>query len=204
LPLLPFTALLLGGFYARQERRAALALISLQALANVAQFTLMTPFSDQATGQGLPYREKTLTQRLASDAQPVTFATAANIAGSDFRLERLQQAARELCPTGRLVVIAGSEPVDWRRVMWYLREATAVYVEGDKAVYVAHHGDFSPVPDEGLTLSSTCPALWLAPEHGPGGADPSGLAATSVANLGWSTPTGLVLRASPSGVQAAP
>ena len=157
LPLLAPAALILGSFYARQRPAVAAALVVAQALVNVAHFTSVHPFSDATTGGTLTYRDKTIVQRAASDLQPLTLPTAFTIAQSDAVVDRLEHVAAEQCPDGKLVIVAGSEPVDWRRVMWYLPAATSIYVVDRVPIYVAQHTDFSPVPQgrsgSGVTLS---------------------------------------------------
>jgi hypothetical protein len=205
LALLAPVALILGGFYARQRTMIALMVVALQAAANIAHFTQLTPFSVEATGGNTAYRDKTRIQRAATDLQPVTFPTAFTIAQSDERVDRLRQLAATTCPDGDFVIVAASEPVDWRRVMWYLPEARAIYIVNRLPVYVAQHTDFSPIPPEGLDLPSKCPAVWLASSGLDAAAQLSGdLPATAVSDVGWTLPAGVTFHVSRSGVKVTP
>jgi hypothetical protein len=201
LPLLAPAALILGSFYARQRPAVAAALVVAQALVNVAHFTSVHPFSDATTGGTLTYRDKTIVQRAASDLQPLTLPTAFTIAQSDAVVDRLEHVAAEQCPDGKLVIVAGSEPVDWRRVMWYLPAATSIYVVDRVPIYVAQHTDFSPVPQAGLVLESRCPMLWLAPDGANGAAPEDASASVTVAGLGLIFPPGASVHVSSSGIR---
>lgn len=192
LPLLPMASMIVGAFYARRHPAIAAAFIALQAIANAAQFRALTPFSEAATGGTASYRSKSMLQRAASDLQPLTFPTRFTIADSDARVGRLQQFVADRCPGGDLVVVAGAGPIDWRRVMWYLPEATSIYVDDAKPALVARHTDFSPVPAEGLTLHPPCPTLWIVSDAGTPSMPAFARTATAHPGLGWTTPPGTV------------
>lgn len=186
LPLLPLTAVVLAGFYARQPRRVAFALIGAQAVINIAQFALLTPASEAALGGTALYRNKTILQRAASDLQTLTVPTAFTIAQSDERVAQWRTLAATLCPSGDLVVVAG---VDWRRILWYLPAAAAIHVTQNGVAFIGTHTDFAPVAASGVSLRTACPVLWLdSDDHSTEQLKPS--AATEVPHLGWTSPAG--------------
>ena len=197
-PLLPPVALVLAGFYARQHRGVAFALILAQAAINIAQFVVLTPASEASLGGTTRYSEKTLWQRAATDLQALTFPTAFTIAQSDERLAQLMQLVHTVCPSGDPIVIAGLEPVDWRRVMWYLPLATAVYRIQGRVTHIGTRTDASPLAADGISLRTTCPVIWVTPDKDateplkPAGWIP-------VPHLGGMTPAGTI-RLSPNAI----
>jgi len=191
LPLLPLAALIIGGYYARAGRPAtAISLIATQAIANVAAFVVLAPAPPSVTGGNVRYRDKPLWQRLASDLQPLTFATAQTIVESDARVNELLKLVATSCPSGHLVIMVDTQPVDWRRVMWYFPSATAIQVVNGVYNFIARNTEFTTVSDEGVEVETTCPVIWLAPDEGPGGvARPPDVIATAP-HLGWMTRPG--------------
>jgi hypothetical protein len=190
LPVLPLATLVVAGFYARQQRGVAFALIVAQAVVNIAQFALLTPASQASLGGTERYRDKTLVRRAASDLATLTFPTAFTIARSDERVAQLMTLVSEVCPSGDPIVMAQTEPVDWRRVMWYLPSASAVYLVQDKATFIGRDTDFSRVPEGGVSLHTFCPVIWITPDDNP----PESLKRGSipVQHLGWMTPAGTI------------
>jgi hypothetical protein len=199
LPLLPLACLVVGNFYVRQRPAGALTLVVAQAVFNIAYFTLVTPASQAAMGGSVPYREKTLRQRAASDLQALTFPTAFTIAQSDARVEQLLTFVTTSCPTQEPIVIAGIEPVDWRRVMWYLPSATAVHINASEVAYIARHTDFTVVPRSGVSLSTACPVIWLAVDEGHNTMKKPSVPVVPIPHLGWTTAPGSI-RVSPESV----
>jgi hypothetical protein len=191
LPLLPLAALVVGGYYARARHQGtAIGLIAAQAIVNIMSFMVLAPASPSVTGGNVRYRDKPLWQRLASDLQPLTFPTAHTIAESDARVSELLKLVAASCPSGHLVVMVDTQPVDWRRVMWYFPSATAIQVLNGVHNFIAQNTEFTTVSDEGVELETTCPVIWLAPDDGPGGvAQPPDIIAT-VPHLGWMTRPG--------------
>ena len=165
LPLLPLAALILGHVYARQNARVYAAVLTAQAALNVAHFAMFGPLPPTVTGGSLAYRQKTLLQRLASDLQPLTVSTAATIRQSDFHVERLLAAVDRTCPSRRPSVIAATQPVDARRVMWYLPDAVVILTEGRRVQSFTDGGVLKPVPREPVQFESACPVLWLVPDN---------------------------------------
>lgn len=192
LPLLPLACLILGTFYARQRPAAALTLVVAQAVFNIAYFTSVTPASQATMGGSVPYKEKTLRQRAASDLQALTFPTAFTIAQSDARAQQLLTFVATSCPTQDPIVIVGIEPVDWRRVMWYLPSATAVHINDSEVAYIAHHTDFAEVPPAGVLLSTACPVIWLAADEGPNTVQKPSVPIVPIPYLGWTTAPGSI------------
>jgi hypothetical protein len=165
LPLLPVASLLLAGFYARWRPGARVAVVALQSVLNVAHFTLLpAELPASVTGGTLPYREKSVVQRAASDLQPLTFPTRATIARSDEHVRRLLATVTRVCPSGTAVIVASAEPVDMRRVMWYFPGATVVHIVDERVLNIGERGSLSPVGDDARSIATPCPALWLAPD----------------------------------------
>ena len=164
LPMLPLAALVLAAFYARLPGRTAWALTSLQALANVVQFAVIGPMPPSVTGGDQPYRSKSVLQRLASDMQALTFATHHTIRENDDKARHVLAALSRWCPERNPVVITEIEPVDARRLMWYLPQATLVHVSGGRVLFTGRNGDFSSVTEQPTVIETSCPAVWLAPE----------------------------------------
>jgi hypothetical protein len=162
LPLLPIACLIIGASYARRSTVVFISLVTLQAGVNLAQAALFVP---SVTPPGTPivrYRDKTLLQRMASDLQPLTFPTRATIRRSDAAVNHLLSLASD-CIGGTWVVVAGAEPVDWRRASYYLPRATAIRLSGDDLPeYIGHGGDFVHVSPDPAPIASTCGLLWMS------------------------------------------
>jgi hypothetical protein len=158
LPLVPVAALVLASFYARQRRNVAIALVTVQLVANAAQFIWLEPLPAAMVGDAL-YKDKPLAERIASDLDAVTFPTATTIAASDQRAAALAALVDSVCPS-RDPIIVGEE--DWRRVLLYFPSATAINTSGDRVLYVGRETNFAGVPANGTTFVTSCPAIWLA------------------------------------------
>jgi hypothetical protein len=161
LPLLPLASLLLAGFYARLRPAAGVLLLIAQAVVNMLHFVVLGPLPGSLTGGTRAYRDKTLLQRVASDLQPLTASTAASIRLSDLDIGRLLAAVARGCPSGKAVVVASLEPVDARRVMWYLPNAVVIYVAEGRVHNIAIDGYFRPLGEAAGPFATTCPVLWL-------------------------------------------
>jgi hypothetical protein len=179
LPLLPFTSLLLAGFYVRRSRSVCTALVLLLAVVNSAHFVALGPFSDAVTGGMRAYRAKTLVQKAASDLQPLTVSTVATIRRSDARMARILDEL-DRCQSPRPVIVAGG---DLRRVMWYVPDAIVIYVANRKVQTVAVDGYFTPLTDEARVFSTTCPVLWVSDGASPELPVPEG--STHLADVGF-------------------
>jgi hypothetical protein len=191
LPFVPLAAIVIGAFYARCSPRVAAALIATQAVVNVVHFLWLTPFSTAMTGGEIPYRDKPIWQRLASDLQPLTFPTRFTIAESDRHVQNLLRHVEATCPSHRPIILADLAPVDWRRVMFYLPQATAIHSTASGVDFVGHESDFASVPPEGRAIAAECPIIWLSPDEGPGGVPrPRAATATAIPHLGWTTAAG--------------
>ena len=159
LPLVPIAVLILASFYARQRKSVAIALVSIQLVANIAQFAWLEPLPSAMVGDAQLYKDKPFTQRIASDLDAVTFPTATTIASSDRRAAALSTLVESVCPS-RDPIIVGEE--DWRRVLVYFPHAAAINTSGDRVLYVGHDTNFAGVPAAGATFVTSCPAIWLA------------------------------------------
>ncbi|MGH9370605.1 MAG: hypothetical protein ACRD15_03635, partial [Vicinamibacterales bacterium] len=130
-------------------------------------FALLGPFPPSLTGAPLAYRAKSVLQRAASDLQPLTFPTRATIRRSDEHVRRLLQTIERTCPSAAPVIVASVEPVDARRVMWYVPAALVIHVTDDGVANVGREGRFVPVHEAPAAVSPQCPVLWLAPDGSP-------------------------------------
>ena len=149
LPLLPLGALVVAGFYVRQSLALRIALVAGQAVLNTLHFVDVTPLSEATLGGSRLYWDKSFSQRTATDLQPLTFPTVSTIQESDRRVAQMLALVRDRCPGGDPIVFAEA---DWRRTMWYLPSASAIYVEGGRYIYLGRRTDFSPIPDDGVRL----------------------------------------------------
>jgi hypothetical protein len=200
LPFVPLAAIVIGGFYARFAPRIAIGLIVGQAVVNIAHFLWLSPFPAAVTGGETRYRDKPVWQRIASDLQPLTFPTRFTIAESDRHVQDLLTFAGARCPSQSRVILADLAPVDWRRVMFYLPDATAIHTTASGFDFVGHETDFASLPPEGREIVADCPVIWLSPDEGSGGAPiPHDASAQRIPHLGWTTAAG-TLRVTPTSV----
>jgi hypothetical protein len=167
LPVLPVVAVILAGIYARLPSVFAWTAISLQASVNVLQYVLLGPLPPSLTGGDVRYRSKTILQRLASDAQPLTFATASTITLNDAVTARVLSGLRRHCPAGDGVIIPADDMVDARRLMWYFPDATVIHMAGAKILFTGVGGDFRTVTEDPIEMTTSCPVVWLARDGRP-------------------------------------
>jgi 4-amino-4-deoxy-L-arabinose transferase-like glycosyltransferase len=192
LPFVPPAVIVVSGFYARQTRHVAIALIVTQLVVNVAHFMLARPASVATTGGTTPYRDKPFWQRMASDLQALTFPTRSTVDQSDARVQELRGLVASTCPNRGPVIVVELAPVDWRRVMFYFPAATAIHVTSAGVDFVGHETDFAAPPPDGVDIVTSCPVIWLSPDEGPGGVQQPAAAASVVPRLGWTTPPGRI------------
>jgi hypothetical protein len=198
MPLVPLGVMVVAGFYARMRPEIGVALIAMQAIVNVVHFTLLTPAALVGeSGEG-PYGSKSIVQRMAADLTGVTETTAFAIRRSDTRLYALLDLVARTCPSRTPVIVAG---VDWRRVMWYLPEATAIQVAEGRVLTIGRHTDASAVPPGGQELQTSCPVIWLASGEGADGVSRPPDVTEAVPHVGWLTAPGTV-RVNSEGVRA--
>jgi hypothetical protein len=187
LPLLPLLCVILAGFYARRGRWALVTLISAQIAANIGYVTLLAPPAVRS-GPEVRYRDKPLLQRLKSDLQPVTFPTLATLAESDARVDALLAIDRSTCRSGKWVGVAGAEPIDWRRAMYYLPVAHVIrLLPNGETPSIGRNGDVVDVPPSGMSISSECGLLWMADRRPPLNTAAPG---RHVDGVGWMFPSG--------------
>src|SRR5262245_15043233 len=205
LPFVPLAALVIGTFYARLTPAFRATLILAQALVNSAHFLFLAPFSPAITGGAARYDDKPIWQRIASDLQPLTFSTRATIQRSDQRVEELLSFVKQSCPSAQSVIVVDTAPVDWRRVMFYLPDATAIHAGPSGIDFIGHQTDFHDVPQEGADVVAPCRIIWLSPDEGPGGVPmPGDRSRSTIAHLGWTTSAG-TLHVTPTAlIQASP
>lgn len=201
LPLLPIACLIIGASYARRSPVVFVSLVALQAAVNLAQVALFVPSVTPPGTPSLRYRDKTLLQRMASDLQPLAFPTRATIHRSDEAIDHLLSVAAD-CIGGTWVVVAGAEPVDWRRTSYYLPHATAIQLSGDDLPeHIGHGGDFVHVSPHPSPIASACGLLWMSSAvsvaalptggrhlEGLGWLFPPGSGQVSSAGITWSRP----------------
>jgi hypothetical protein len=198
LPLLPLGVLVLATMYSRLRPMTAALLIAAQAIVNVWCFGALEPFPDTWTGGPARYGSKSLVQRAASDLQAVTYPTASTIAQSERSVEELLSYVRAQCRAADPLIVAGTDPVDWRRVVVYLPEATAVHIAAGRVQFITRGRDFRPISGNGMTFRATCGGLWLT-RDARSTEVPLLSGVKRVEGLGFALPPGEV-RISPDGI----
>jgi hypothetical protein len=188
LPIVPALVLVLTSFYARRGIGWLIAIVALQAAANVAYIAfVIPPAAPDLSATVVRYRDKSFARRMASDLEPLTFPTRATIASSDRQIDRLL-ALGPACPSGEWVVVAGNASIDWRRAMYYLPAARAIDVLPDgRPEFIGLNGDSVPVPQEGAPIASDCGLLWIGDTR-PASSTVEG---RRVNDVGWLWPPGM-------------
>ena len=191
LPLLPIACLIIGATYARRSPVAFVGLVVLQAAVNLAQVALFVPSVTPPPGAPGPrYRDKTLLQRMSSDLQPLAFPTRATIRRSDEAIDRLLSAT-SACTGGAWVVVAGTEPVDWRRTSYYLPHATTIMLSAnDLPERIGHAGDFVRASTDPLPIASACGLLWMSSAASMAALPTLPTGGRHLEGLGWVFPPG--------------
>jgi hypothetical protein len=100
-------------------------------------------------------------------------------------VQELLSLVARTCPDRDPIVGAAVDPVDWRRVMWYLPSAYALEIVDGTVSAVARHTDVAPIPVGGLEVRTECPMIWLVSEHESRGLVHLHSPATLVPGLGW-------------------
>jgi hypothetical protein len=177
LPIFPVFALVAGDWYASLGTRG-LTLAGVACSANVLWFVFAPPSS--AALDARPYQDKPLFSRLASDLAPVAFPTVNTLRQNDREVADVLAAAAS-CGSGSWVVVAGSYRADWRRMMYYLPQATAVRQTDEGTFqFIGRHGTFTEIAGA-ERLSSPCGLLWTSTR-------PPALTSTTTATVlrsGW-------------------
>ena len=163
LPLLPLAFLALMTGLAPRGRWATVLLAGI-ALAGGLQFLALGPLPASVTGGGLRYGDKTLLQRLATDLEPVTFASARTILDVDARIDRVRGAVGGRCRAGGVVLVSDGGPVDWRQALYYLPAHHVVRAAGPEGPLMVAHRREVAVHASPERLPSACPAIWVGRE----------------------------------------
>ena len=163
LPLVPLVFLALTVGLAPLGRRGTVALAGI-AVAGGVQFLALGPLPPSVTGGGLRYGDKTLLQRLATDLEPVAFASARNIAGMDAQIDRVRRAVGERCGADGVTLVSDGGAIDWRQALYYLPAHHVVRAtEPGEPLMVAHHREVA-VHASLDRLLSACRAIWIGDE----------------------------------------
>ena len=163
LPLVPLAFLALMAGLAPMGRRGTIALAGI-AVAGGVQFLALGPLPASVTGDGLRYADKTLLQRLATDLEPVTFASARTVAGVDSRIDLVRSAVDERCDADGVIVVSDGGAIDWRQSMYYLPAHRVVRAAlPDEPLMVAYGREVAVHPSL-ERLQSACPAIWIGDE----------------------------------------
>ena len=159
LPLAPlaFLALMVG--LAPQGRRGT-AMLAGVALAGAVQFVVLGPLPATMTGGDLRYGDKTLLQKIATDLEPVTFASAATISGTDARIDQVRRAV-ERCPADGVVLVSEGGAINWRQAMYYLPAQQVVRVSALEEPLLIGQNRRMEVRESIDQLRSVCRAIWI-------------------------------------------
>jgi hypothetical protein len=180
LPLLPLAYLYVASGI-RSIGAAGPAIAALAIAAQVLQFFAAGPFSPARMGAGKRYGDKTFWEKVATELDPVTFATRDTIAREDARVEAFVSRLARDCPDTRVVVVGSAAVIDWRRAMFYAPRDTLVQYAGpDRPLLIAHNRRVR-VGTESEQLQAPCAPLWIGgstppvmTSDGEGGADEIG------------------------------
>ena len=163
LPLVPLAFLALMAGLAPMGRRGTIALAGI-AVAGGVQFLALGPLPASVTGDGLRYADKTLLQRLATDLEPVTFASARTVAGVDSRIDLVRRAVDERCDADGVIVVSDGGAIDWRQSMYYLPAHRVVRAALPDDPLMVAYGREVAVHAALERLQSACPAIWIGDE----------------------------------------
>ncbi len=172
LMLLPVTALAVARTYAQEGRAWVLTLLVTGQLGcGALHFVQGHPPSGQAIGEGRPYREKTVWQKLLTESRALLQMTAPALRAAEQERNLARRAIDSACPSGEQVVLlaADGEGMNWRRAMQAFPERRAVRVPSPDphAYFVGHQGRFEVVRTDPLRLKDVCAAVWLLPPSHP-------------------------------------
>ena len=162
-PLAPLAFLALMAGLAPLGRRGTATLAGI-AVVGALQFLTFGPLPASITGGDLRYGDKRLLQKLTTDLEPVTFASAATIAGIDRRIDQVRRAVGERCRADGVVLVSDGGAIDWRQAMYYLPAHHVVRAMiPQEPLMVAYQREVTvhAAPDR---LQSACPAIWIGDE----------------------------------------
>ncbi len=166
LPLLPLVVLYVAAGAERLGPRGTW-LVVCGVIIQVGQFLLAAPFSSEAAGADKRYRDKTLIEKAATELNPVTFATVANLKSEDERVTKTVDRVRRECPGEGVVVVGATEPLDWRRALFYLPEQMLVQFDPAGAPLLVARERRVRVVTVSEKLQTACTPLWLGSSAPP-------------------------------------
>jgi hypothetical protein len=111
LPLLPLAYLYVAATLSARARQS-LSIIGIALILQIVQFLLASPPSAEAMGAGRRYADKTLFQKIATELEPMAFATASNIVREDARVATFVDRMMRDCRDSRVVVINSGGAID--------------------------------------------------------------------------------------------
>jgi hypothetical protein len=199
LPLLPAGVLVLASFYARGGMALAIAVVAAQTIAGSAQFVWLEPPSLASSGGYQKYGQKSVFARMLSDLGPIAVPSVWTIRHSDRQVTDLLVAVQSSCPhRDPAILVSSTETIDYRRVLWYLPEATAVDAPDGNVQFVGHHTEqHTPMANE--RIQSTCAVFFLSGSIRPGWL-PDAIAARPISDIGFVS-SSTVLELTPSAVR---
>ncbi len=160
LPLVPLAFLALMTGLAPLGRRGTAALAGI-ALVGAVQFLALGPLPASVTGGDMRYGDKTLLQKIASDLEPVTFASAATIAGTDARIDQVRRTVEERCPADGVVLVSDGGPINWRQAMYYLPALHVLRLSALQEPLLMGQDRQTVVLESVDPLQSACRAIWI-------------------------------------------
>lgn len=157
LPLLPACFISVESRLWFLRRAVVVPAVALAVVLNVSMFVLGRPFSTSSTGGSLKYASKTITQKILTELNAVTFATKLTIDREDYELAGLLSIAAT-CNVGAGIVETGTGDISWRQAMYYLPDKWVIEDPAmtGQPVRVAKAFKTVSVPQAGLTLSDSC------------------------------------------------
>jgi hypothetical protein len=199
LPLLPAAVLVLANFYARRGMAFTIAVVAMQTIAGIAQFAWLEPPSIASSGGHQKYGQKSVFARLLSDLGPIAVPSLWTIRHSDRQVTDLLVAVESSCPLrDPAILVSSTETVDYRRVLWYLPEATTVDAPDGNVQFVGHRTD-QHTPTANERIQSTCAVFFLSGTVRPGWL-PNTIATRAISDIGFVS-SSAVLELTPSAVR---
>lgn len=163
LPLIPLACLYVAAGLSVHGRRGV-GLLGLATALQVLQFLLATPLGAEVTGGTKRHANKTLSEKLATELSPMTFASRETLRQSDHDLQAFRGVVESHCPgdgdgDGGVVVVGAGASVDWRRTMYYLPGDLVVRYEHAEVLQAAAHHQMRIITSS-EDVQSACAPLW--------------------------------------------